>query len=227
MTLKADALKVYFGAALFKSGELLGNLLLADAVSRVSGGDFVCVLPQDYEHREPQDFRAIRDADLKMLLDCDCALFSFDGMELDSGTVVEFMFAKSVDIPCALLRSDFRWSGDQGQGGGDPWNLMCSFHPRSERAAFDLLSAYRKLLDVGHGAESLPGLLSEAFAKEAVAALRKAVATPPLDKGGLDGAKAVLNWAAKAHGESFERLCNADPAFPDALLKRKISKGLI
>jgi len=42
------------------------------------------------------------------LLNCDLALFNFDGPELDLGTVVEFLFAKFADIPALILRMDFR-----------------------------------------------------------------------------------------------------------------------
>lgn len=219
----AHPYKAYFAGALFKYGDLAGNILLAEALGRVSGGEFACVLPQDFEVREPGP-KAVRDADLKLLLDCDCAVFNFDGLELDSGTLAEFLFAKTVDMPCAVFRSDFRGGGDQGPS-GEPWNLMCSFHPRSETVLFDTLVHYKRLLS-----ESSSGLcerLAGEMAGRIAIALRKAIACKPLDKGGPDGAKAVLNWAVKSRGESFELLCASDPAFPDALLKRKIEKGLI
>ena len=82
----------------------------------------------------PQTFRPttveavdIRNQDLLQLMTCDLALFNFDGTDLDAGTVVEFMFAKFLDIPAVLLRTDFRAAGDQ-PGAGDAWNLMCSFY---------------------------------------------------------------------------------------------------
>lgn len=213
----------YFAGALFKYGDLAGNMLLAEALEEASGGEFVCVLPQDLEVREPRP-KAIRDADLKLLMECDCALFNFDGLELDSGTVAEFMFAKSFDMPCAILRTDFRGGGDQGPA-GEPWNLMCSFHPRTETVLFDSLATYKRL-----SAESRDGLsrrLALEAAKPAVAALRKAVASEPLAKGGAEGAKLILEWAVKSRGESFERLCHAGPSFMDALLERKLSRRLI
>lgn len=54
--------------------------------------------------------------DLKQVHDCDLALFNFDGTELDSGTVVEFMYAKFLDKPSVILLSDFRSGGDQQRG---------------------------------------------------------------------------------------------------------------
>ena len=76
------------------------------------------------------DIAAIRDADLELLFSCDCIVANFDGCDLDSGTVVEFCFAKMLDLPAVLLRTDFRTGCDQGPG-GDPWNLMCSGYPRT------------------------------------------------------------------------------------------------
>jgi hypothetical protein len=35
-------------------------------------------------------------------------LFLYNGTELDSGTVVEFMFSKFADIPSVIVRTDFR-----------------------------------------------------------------------------------------------------------------------
>ena len=68
------------------------------------------------------------------LINSDVALFSFDGVELDSGTVVEFMIAKMLDIPSVVYRTDFR--GGSGEEAIDQheykWNLMVSFYPRTK-----------------------------------------------------------------------------------------------
>jgi hypothetical protein len=66
--------------------------------------------------------QTIRDGDLTSLLGCDIGLFLYDGTELDSGTVVEFMFSKFADIPSVIVRTDFRNAGDSISG--DPWNLV-------------------------------------------------------------------------------------------------------
>ncbi len=120
----------YLAGELFSQKHLVGNALLAKAVCQESKEKYLPVLPQDLEFRSANP-RAIRDHDLLSLLQCDLALFHFDGPELDSGTVVEFMFAKFADIPSVIIRTDFREGGDQDRG-GDPWNLMCSFYPRTE-----------------------------------------------------------------------------------------------
>ncbi|MYK99823.1 MAG: hypothetical protein F4014_13800 [Gemmatimonadetes bacterium] len=122
---------VYFAGDLFDHKHLAGNELLAGAVDRRSGGRYACVLPQDLEQATGR-MVDIRNQDLMQVMACDLGLFNFDGTDLDSGTVVEFMMAKMLDIPSVLLRSDFRASGDQERE-GDDWNLMCSFYPRSRK----------------------------------------------------------------------------------------------
>lgn len=142
----ADAAKpartVYFAGELFSAKHLVGNAWLAEAIYAASHGRYLCRLPQDIELRGHHP-RLIRDQDLRALVACDLALFNFDGPELDSGTVVEFMFAKFADIPCVILRSDFRSAGDQGPG-RDPWNLMASFYPRSVSVSVNALALYKK-----------------------------------------------------------------------------------
>ena len=55
---------------------------------------------------------------------------------LDSGTVVEFVYAKLLDIPAVILRTDFRGGGDQDTD-GDAWNLMVSFYPRTRNVTLE------------------------------------------------------------------------------------------
>src|SRR5262245_14367418 len=130
---------VYFAGELFSSKHLVGNAALADAIARLSDGRFLCVLPQTLEDRG-MGAREIRDQDIVTLLECDLGIFNFDGAELDSGTVAEFMFAKFADIPSLLLRTDFRRGGDQEN---DPWNLMMSFYPRTKTLCLNSLEIYK------------------------------------------------------------------------------------
>ena len=116
---------IYFGGELFSTKHLLGNVALADAIRRRSGGRFQSLLPQVLEQRDTTA-QAIRDQDIRALLACDLGIFHYDGPELDAGTVVEFMFAKFADIPSVLLRTDFRGSGEISIR-GEPRNHMTSF----------------------------------------------------------------------------------------------------
>ena len=53
------------------------------------------------------------------MIECDLALFNFDGTELDSGTVVEFILAKFLDVPSVIMRSDLRSSTEKELGADD------------------------------------------------------------------------------------------------------------
>jgi nucleoside 2-deoxyribosyltransferase len=139
------SLSVYFAGELFNAKHLSGNAGLAAAIQHKSSGRLNCVLPQTLESRE-EGAHFIRDEDLEHLISSDIALFNFDGSEIDSGTVVEFMVAKFADIPALLLRTDFRRGGDQGQ---DPWNLMLSFYPRTETCCLDSMALYKTALAQG------------------------------------------------------------------------------
>ena len=80
-------LTIYFAGALFKTHDLVGNVLLGDSIYKLSDGVYRCLLPQDVELT---DFRAvsIRNLDLFHVLNADLCVFNFDGTELASGTVL-------------------------------------------------------------------------------------------------------------------------------------------
>ncbi|HAE34107.1 MAG TPA: hypothetical protein DCF86_09670, partial [Dehalococcoidia bacterium] len=107
---------IYFAGALFDHKELIGNAILASYINEISDGKYRCILPQDLEQSTNRAVD-IRNQDLSYVLACDLAIFNFDGAELDSGTVVEFLYAKTLDIPSVIIRSDFRGSGDQSREG--------------------------------------------------------------------------------------------------------------
>ena len=145
MKKKTRSSTVYFASELFTLKHLIGNAYLAEAIYEKSHGRYLCELPQDFEPRGTTP-RAVRDQDIRALLACDLALFNFDGTELDSGTVVEFMFAKFADIPAVILRSDLRAAGDSS----DPWNLMASFYPRTVNVVVPSLLSYKAILKRRH-----------------------------------------------------------------------------
>jgi nucleoside 2-deoxyribosyltransferase len=130
---------VYLGGELFSLKHLIGNAWLAEAIYEKSHGKFRCTLPQDFlpTGRGP---RSARDQCLRTLIASDLAVFNFDGTDLDSGTVVEFMMAKFADIPTVLVRSDVRHAGDTRAA---PWNLMAAGFPRTATVILPSLSQYR------------------------------------------------------------------------------------
>ncbi len=131
----SDTYSIYFAGDLFNHKDLIGNLLLSEAIEKESSGRYLCVVPQHLEQSTNRSID-IRNSDLSEIIKADLILLNFDGTELDSGTVVEFLFAKALDIPAVILRSDFRAAGDQERG--DPWNLMCSGYPRTAELALVL-----------------------------------------------------------------------------------------
>ncbi len=138
---------IYLAGELFSLKHLIGNAAIAEAIYERSHGKYRCMLPQDFTELRGRSARAIRDANLRALLACDLALFHFDGPDLDSGTVVEFMFAKFADIPALLLRTDIRNAGDYRT---EPWNLMASFFPRTASVIVPSLFDYRGTLSRRH-----------------------------------------------------------------------------
>ena len=135
------SLSVFFGGELFNLKHIIGNAYLAEAIYEESHGRYLCALPQDFDPRGTAA-RSIRDHHIRMLMGCDLALFSFDGPDLDSGTVAEFMLAKFADIPAVILRSDRRGAGDRLA----QWNPMANFFPRTVVITLDGLAAYKAIL---------------------------------------------------------------------------------
>jgi len=141
MKKKQRSLNVFFGGELFNLKHIIGNAYLAEAIYEKSHGRYLCALPQDFDPRGTAA-RTIRDHNIRSLVGCDLALFNFDGPDLDSGTVAEFMFAKFADIPSVVLRSDRRGAG----GRSLQWNLMLNYFPRTVVVTLDGLAAYKAIL---------------------------------------------------------------------------------
>jgi nucleoside 2-deoxyribosyltransferase len=141
MKKKQRSLTVFFAGELFDLKHLIGNAYLAEAIYEKSHGAYLCALPQDFDPRGKAP-RAIRDHHIRTLAGCDLALFSFDGPDLDSGTLAEFMIAKFADIPSVILRSDRRGAGS----GASQWNMMANFYPRTAIVTVDGLGAYKAIL---------------------------------------------------------------------------------
>jgi nucleoside 2-deoxyribosyltransferase len=185
---------VYFAGELFSLKHLVGNAALGDAIEKVSNHNFSCVLPQTLEDRDTTA-RAIRDKDIVTLIGCDLALFNFDGPELDSGTVAEFMLAKFADIPSLLLRTDFRRAGDQGE---DQWNLMLSFYPRTRSLFINSMEIYKNALNTGSDSMQAAQQLIDQVAGMAVTELEQLInEAPTISK---ESAESIFRWLTKMPG---------------------------
>ncbi len=222
MTQSHTAYQVYFAGSLFDHKQLTGNALLAAAVAQVSAGRYRCLLPQDLEHPEGRAMD-IRDQDLYQVLAADLAVFNFDGAELDAGTVVEFVFAKCLDIPAVILRSDFRAAGDQAPG-GESWNLMCSFFPRTRTVSFNAMAWYRQARTGGADLEQALARFHRRVAAELVENLDVVGKEPPLTGEGLS-AEVLYRWALRFPGGGLEALGKDD--FAERLVAAKRARGLV
>lgn len=217
----------YFGGELFSAKHLYGNAALAEAIGALSAGRYVALLPQHLEQRE-FTAQSIRDTDLRALLDCDLGLFHYDGPELDSGTVVEYMVAKFADLPSVLLRTDFRSAGDGKELGGDAWNLMSSFYPRTRVLELNSVVLYQAGLRQSEAGAARRGseagrLMTDAIARSVIAAFDEVLALPPALPAPLT--ESVYQWLALMPG-----LAGAAEENTRALLElcaRKRAKGLL
>ncbi len=135
--------KVYAAGGMFTQHELTTNVLIKESVWRASNGKFELVLPQSKELRDldRSDIAVIiRNGDLLQVVKADIFLARFDGLELDAGTVIEFMLAKNLGKPTVILRSDSRRLSSNNLD--DPYNLMVKNWPRTVEIHIDSLMNY-------------------------------------------------------------------------------------
>ncbi len=196
----AAAMRIYHAGDLFDFKHLSGNRLLSDAVQKVSHGFYQTILPQDTEGNQLRN-TSIRNGDLELVMSCHLALFNFDGTDLDSGTVVEFMITKMLDIPCVLLRTDFRNAGDQTVS-SDPWNLMCSDYPRSLTVRIHAMNLYHQYVS---GPDGLSAYLGE-IATQVISGFDRVRTMPSLFQGDLAKAEKIYSWVAEACGNELGKV---------------------
>ncbi len=215
---------VYVAGALFTHKDLIGNAFLARAIEDVSKRRYVCVLPQDLEQATSRTVD-IRNQDLQQVMACDLGLFNFDGTELDSGTVVEFMMAKFLDIPAVVLRTDFRTAGDQAKDGA-PWNLMCSFYPRTAVVQANAMQWYHAARQTGGSLDATCSRVYSRLATVVVDNLDAVRQEPPLATAGPGDLSRFYHWALQVPGGGFADRCGG-PAFVETVLAAKRRKGLL
>lgn len=137
---ESQAKRVYFAGALFSFQEIVGNAVLAAAIDKESEGRYVCILPQNYEQDHTQ---SVRDQDLRLVKSCDALIANANGLDLDSGTVVEFMTAIMYEKPALVLRTDFRGficgPGDNDQ----QFNPMIGNFPGAKYINIDAMAIYK------------------------------------------------------------------------------------
>ena len=220
----ADPYTIYFAGQLFDHKQLAGNALLASHIDNDSQGRYQCILPQDLEQRGIGPM-GIRDQDLRAVMECDLALFNFDGSEIPPGAVVEYMYAKMLDIPSVILRTDFRGGGDQ-DAEGDPWNLMASFYPRTRILHLDGMQWYQEALAQGGDATEVSARYERRIAAEVIELLDEVRGDEAIMEGGRKGAESTYRWALRLAGGGLTNLAS-DPRFVRRVVERKIEMGLL
>jgi len=215
--------KIYFAGELFNHKDLTGNALLSSYIEQKSKGQYEIILPQNLKTAKDRAVE-IRDQNLKRIIECDLGIFNFDGADLDSGTVVEFVFAKFLDIPSVIIRSDFRKAGDQSINGGD-WNLMCSFFPRTKLVRFNAMELYQDALEKS---SSLSEAIEQFYSKissQLINSLNSARNIKPLLKNDKGRLELLYQWALRFPGGDLETLCS-EYSFIQKILGAKLEKGL-
>ena len=170
--------KAFSAGDLFSHKDLVGNLMLSAALKKVSAGKYSFFLAQN-KVQQKVAHKAIKDQDLMGLVEAEVAVFAFDGTELDSGTVVEFMFAKFLDIPAVCYRTDFRGgSGEEATESGDKvnrWNLMVSYYPRTKVLYMNGMVEYQKVWVAKNGEEGNPTEICEAYCEHIATEIMKGI----------------------------------------------------
>ncbi|MEM7112697.1 MAG: nucleoside 2-deoxyribosyltransferase, partial [Chloroflexota bacterium] len=211
----------YFAGDIFDHKHLAGNALLAEAIWEGSNGRFLSRLPQSFEHAYTRGVD-IRNMDLKAVMACDLGLFNFDGPDIDSGTVVEFMFAKMLDIPSVIFRSDFRGTSDSER---QDWNLMATHYPRTEVVQIHSLGLYRELHEQAASTDDLLTTYYKQLAEPIVAAFDRVLDERPLTMTSPQFAEQLYQWATQFPASGFAEHCGVD--FVEQVLTRKREKGLL
>lgn len=141
--INSETFTVYAAGGLFTQHDLATNVLIKKSVWKQSNGKYELVLPQSKELREldrPDIAAHIRNVDLIQVVKTDMFLARFDGLELDAGTVIEFMLAKFLGKATVILRCDSRRLG--GESLDEPYNLMVKNWPRTVEIHYDSLINY-------------------------------------------------------------------------------------
>lgn len=223
-------LNIYFAGDLFTHKDLIGNAMLAEAIADISDHRYCSVLPQNFPAAD-KSARQLRDEQLRTLIECDLALFNFDGSELEAGAVVAFMTAKFADIPVVILRTDHR--GHEAEH-AHPWSPMAQFFPRCAVEVVDANSIYENVFQefpitavrdilIEQRSSEVACTMVRVIAQAVIDAFDHVLEEPPALR--PEEAPAVYSWLARFYGSELpssdvERLLSH-------ALARKCQRGLL
>jgi nucleoside 2-deoxyribosyltransferase len=234
----AEAYTVYSAGGLFTQDELTANVLIKEAVWRLSGGKFQLFLPQSRELQvldRPDVVPYIRNTDLLEVVKADIILVRFDGVELDSGTVVEFITAKVLGKPAVILRTDFRRQSSTGLA--EPYNLMVKSWPRTVEIHVDCYKMWAELFAGDHHSKDNSNGFQTVMQAE-LGSIQKSV--DAIARQAITGLEAVLEMPSPypatyqeavyqtirfTPGSSFDELLTADML--DEILQRLRNNGTL
>jgi len=214
---------IYFGGSLFNHKDLTGNALLAEHIEKASDNQYRCCLPQNVEQHQTSALD-IRNQDIVKLIECDLGMFGFDGTELDAGVVAEFMLAKFLDIPTVILRSDFRTCGEKEIGGED-WNFMCSFYPRTRVVKFNAIQFYQEATQNSQTLNEAFDIYYTRIGRMVIESLESVRTEQPLLKGDRKRLESLYRWALTFPGGEIEKLVSG-ASLVDQIVASKVRKGL-
>jgi hypothetical protein len=138
---------------------------------------------------------------------------------------VEFLYAKTLDIPAIIIRSDFRGSGDQSRE-GDPWNLMASFYPRTRKLEFNAMEWYQREINALSDDQDIfdtADRLYRRIANSVIAELDIVIQDPPLLSTDQGQVFSLYRWASVFPGGGLKEIV---PNIDDIIISKK-NKGLI
>lgn len=209
---------IYGGGELFDHKHLFGNRLLKRYVHSVSDGRYLLNLPQDLVVEAL--VAPIRNLDYITLMSSDGAVLNFDGPDVDAGTAIEFSYAKWLDLPTVILRTDFRQAGE-GLPDSDPFTLMASKFPRTRIVLVPSMVWYHEALQAGED-QAVQDAFYTRLATAVIENLDAVRQEPPLMPGALAGI--IYRWALDFAGAGLELT-------PDTvltkILRRKSEQGLL
>jgi hypothetical protein len=94
----SDTYSIYFAGDLFNHKDLIGNLLLSEAIEKESSGRYLCVVPQHLEQSTNRSID-IRNNDLSEVVKADLILLNFDGTDTRSGSERKLCIRRGVSRP--------------------------------------------------------------------------------------------------------------------------------
>jgi hypothetical protein len=123
-----------------------------------------------------------------------------------------------------ILRSDFRTCGEKEIGGED-WNFMCSFYPRTRIVQFNAMLSYQEAEEKSQTLIETFDIYYSRIARLVVENLDSVRREKPLLKDDRKILEILYQWALTFPGGGIDQLLS-NSTLVDQILATKIKKGL-